>query len=71
MSKHSTFSDYKIQCPYYKYSKGLKIYCLNQKRVEFSDKKSMNYWLALNCQRYPNRCPVTIKIERSGELSEK
>ena len=45
------YSDYKIMCPYYGSTRGLKIVCLNGFSVEFSKLSDMSDWKIHNCNK--------------------
>lgn len=45
------YSDYKIMCPYYGSTRGLRIVCLNGFTIEFRKKQDMENWKEHNCNK--------------------
>lgn len=67
MSRNSQYGDEKVICPFYKYTKGLVIHCLNDYSYEFSDKKKTEEWKQEHCQKFKSNCIIRKKLNKEAD----
>ncbi len=66
MSKNSRYSDWRVLCPFYKYTKGTVIHCLSGYSLELKSEKDVENWKKEQCERHAGTCPVRAKLTREA-----
>lgn len=66
MSKNSRYSDWRVLCPFYKYTKGTVIHCLSGCSLELKSEKCVKNWKKEQCECYEGSCPVRTKLKREA-----
>ncbi len=64
MSRNGQYDDWKIKCPYYRFTKGLEIFCLNRYSCSFLSKKMMLEYKEEHCRKVESGCRIRRKNDK-------
>ena len=67
MARYSMYSDVRIQCPYYKYTVKLQIFCEDDHSVMFRDASEITGWKESRCEQMNPHCPIRKRIEEEAK----